>query len=156
MWSFIKCLVPAWLITFLLASTLHTFQVLTALEQVGIEIPSKAWLDTILKDAMGLIPTYGVIIAAALILAFSAVNLMTTRLGEKRPSKTLNIFLYACAGACAMAVTLSAMQPILDVTLIAGARGSRGFILQCSAGLMGGFVFGVANIFTASSRSSLI
>jgi uncharacterized membrane protein YeaQ/YmgE (transglycosylase-associated protein family) len=40
-----------------------------------------------------------------------------------------------------MAVILIAMQPVLGVTLIAGARSSFGIILQIIAGMIGGFCF---------------
>jgi hypothetical protein len=38
-------------------------------------------------------------------------------------------------------VMLSAMQPILNVTLIAGARSTAGLIAQCCAGVFAGIVF---------------
>lgn len=76
MWSFIKSFLPAWLATFLVASSLHTFQVLNALSSIGVEISSTEWLSAAWKDAVGLLPTYGIIIAVALLLAFWVVTII--------------------------------------------------------------------------------
>ncbi|MDO6534388.1 hypothetical protein [Alteromonas stellipolaris] len=143
MWSFIKSFLPAWLATFLMASSLHTFQVLNALSSIGVEISSTEWLSSAWKDAVGLLPTYGIIIAIALLLAFWVVTIIRKYAIKHDIKKPRFIALTSVAGASSIAVALLAMQPILNVTLIAGARGYDGFLLQCFAGLLGGFIYGL-------------
>ncbi len=143
MWSFIKSFLPAWLATFLVASSLHTFQVLNALSSIGVEISSTEWLSAAWKDAVGLLPTYGIIIAVALLLAFWVVTIIRKYAIKHDIKKPRFITLTSVAGASSIAVALLAMQPILNVTLIAGARGYDGFLLQCFAGLLGGFIYGL-------------
>jgi hypothetical protein len=143
MWSFIKSFLPAWLATFLVASSLHTFQVLNALSSIGVEISSTEWLSTAWKDAVGLLSTYGIIIAVALLLAFWVVTIIRKYAIKHDIKKPRFITLTSVAGASGIAVALLAMQPILNVTLIAGARGYDGFLLQCFAGLLGGFIYGL-------------
>jgi hypothetical protein len=143
MWSFIKSFLPAWLATFLVASSLHTFQVLNALSSIGVEISSTEWLSTAWKDAVGLLSTYGIIIAVALLLAFWVVTIIRKYAIKHDIKKPRFIALTSVAGASSIAVALLAMQPILNVTLIAGARGYDGFLLQCFAGLLGGFIYGL-------------
>lgn len=142
MWPFIKSFLPAWLATFLVASVLHTFLVLTSLSNLGIEITASEWMSTTWQDIVGLLPTYGAIIAVALFLGLNVVTLVRKYLVKKVVSPTTFIVLTSLAGASGIAAALLAMQPILNVTLIAGARGYEGFLLQCSAGLLGGFLFG--------------
>ncbi|CAD5290952.1 conserved membrane hypothetical protein [Alteromonas sp. 38] len=151
MWSFIKSFVPAWLATFLVASSLHTFQVLKALSSLGVEISFPEWLSTAWKDIVGLLPTYGIIIAIALLLAFSVVTIIRKYAMKHKVTKPRFITLTSVAGATSIAVALLAMQPILNVTLIAGARGYDGFLYQCFAGLLGGFIYGLLRV-TITSR----
>jgi hypothetical protein len=49
--------------------------------------------------------------------------------------------LYPLAGFVAIFVMLLAMQPVLGITLIAGARSTLGIVSQCLAGLIGGWLF---------------
>ena len=154
MWSFIKSFLPAWLATFLVASSLHTFQVLNALSSIGVEISSTEWLSTAWKDAVGLLPTYGIIIAVALLLAFGVVTIIRKYAIKHDIKKPRFITLTSVAGASGIAVALLAMQPILNVTLIAGARGYDGFLLQCFAGLLGGFIYGLLRATSESGALS--
>ena len=154
MWPFIKSFLPSWFATFLVASSLHTFQVLNALSRIGVEISSSEWLSTAWKDAAGLLPTYGTIIAVALFLAFNAVTVIQKYGMKQNVTNACFITLSSIAGASSIAVVLLAMQPILDVTLIAGARGFDGFLLQCFAGLIGGFIYGLLRVTIASRPPS--
>jgi len=154
MWSFIKSFLPAWLATFILASNLHTFQVLNALSKIGVAISLSEWLSTAWKDVVGLLPTYGIIIAVALLLAFGVVTIIRKYAIKHDITKPRVITLTSVAGASSIAVALLAMQPILNVTLIAGARGYDGFLFQCFSGLIGGFIYGVLCMSTAPSPKS--
>lgn len=134
---------PAWLVTFAFASIFHTSSVLHNLRQLDISIPWHTWLKTMVQDFLGLLPTYGVILAVALCLGFLVTSMLIRAI--HKPGGTLvpivRCSLFCVSGGMAIAVTLLAMQPILNVTLIAGARGTVGFGLQCIAGMIGGVVF---------------
>ena len=91
----------------------------------------------VFDDWLGLLPTYGVIIGIGLLLAFIACNLL---LRKRQYSYGINVLLYALAGAFSLCVMLVSMQPIMDITLIAGARGN-GIYAQMLAGFFGGIMF---------------
>lgn len=111
--------------------------VMIGLNRVGADLTLTNALYHFVADWLGMLTTYGVIIALALFLAFACVPL-AKRFIFKRRSKTLLIIF---AGGSVMALVLFAMQPILGVTLIAGAREPIGFIMQINAGIMGGWLF---------------
>ena len=139
---FIKHTALPFLITclcaFLLASALHSIFVLKALTDIDIEIGLTEALQMIGSDILGLLPTYGVIIAATLALAFTFARFVFLK--QQKPA-SFTVLIYALAGMVGFFVMLSAMQPILNVTLIAGARSTAGFIAQCCAGVFAGIVF---------------
>ncbi|MEP4888976.1 MAG: hypothetical protein ABJV04_03035 [Aliiglaciecola sp.] len=120
---------------FILASLIHTQFVLHELIKLDVAINWQTRLSATGKDILGLLPTYGVIILVGLLLAFLSVFWLN-KLFVKPPP-----WLYPLSGAVAMFAILSAMQPIMDITLIAGARTQLGILSQCLAGLFGGWVF---------------
>jgi nucleoside recognition membrane protein YjiH len=123
------------IVGFLFASMLHTQSVLAGLSDIGVVIPLMDRLSTTGKDLVGLAPTYGVVILIALGIAFSVAGLLNKKLNTKA------WYLYPLAGGLAFLVMLLAMQPILNVTLIAGARGTAGLIMQIIAGVIAGLCF---------------
>ncbi|MFC3094575.1 hypothetical protein DRW07_13200 [Alteromonas sediminis] len=123
-----------WILTFTLASVLHSQFVVNELVNVGVKIRLLDRLSLTIDDWVGLLPTYGVIIAIGLLLAFIVVGFIIKKAPEKR------FILFLCAGAAAFAVLLSAMQPIMQITIIAGAR-EAGFYAQILAGAIGGALF---------------
>ncbi|MBT0585273.1 hypothetical protein [Alteromonas oceanisediminis] len=131
--------IAAWiiaaLVTFALASVFHSQFVLYELSRLNIAIPSSEWVSMTLSDFIGLLPSYGGAIAFALLMGFIILTGVNRYVGQ------VPRWLFPFAAAFAMAVMLLAMQPILNVTLIAGARSTLGFLFQCAAGLMGGYVF---------------
>ncbi|MDM7861769.1 hypothetical protein QTP81_14295 [Alteromonas sp. ASW11-36] len=128
----------AWLLasicTFVFASIAHSQFVLLELVKIDIAIPAGEWLSMTLSDIIGLSVGYGGAICVAMLLCFGVLSLINKRFN-------LPVWSYIIFAALAMAVMLLAMQPILNVTLIAGARSTMGFIAQCCAGLIGGYVF---------------
>lgn len=135
---------PAWTTGFVLASLAQTHAVLWELNSLGITIALSDWLFMIGQDAKGLLPTYGSIIAITLALSFTFVHLVIFSL--KKRGKTLfnrltSTCLFALAGGLGFLLMLLAMQPILDVTLIAGARSLMGFTAQCLSGAAAGWVY---------------
>lgn len=125
----------AWLATFTLASIAHSQMVLSGLEQQGIVIPPAERLQMTLSDWWGLLPGYGAVIFAGMLIALSVGGWISRKIGA------LSGLLYPLSGALAMYIMLIAMQPVMDISLIAGARSDTGLILQALAGLIGGWVF---------------
>ena len=123
-----------WIATFSLASLLHSQFVVNELVNVGVKIGPLDRLSLTIDDWVGLLPTYGVIIAVALLIAFSIAGLILKKLPNRR------FVLFLLAGATAFAVVLLAMQPIMNITIIAGAR-EAGFYAQVLAGAIGGALF---------------
>lgn len=125
----------ACLATFLLASVAHSQMVLAELTNIDVVITLADRLQMTLSDLAGLLPSYGVVIAISLLLAFSIKWLISSKI-KKLPDS-----LYVLAGFLAIACALAAMHPILDITLIAGARTPFGLVLQAMSGAVGGYVF---------------
>lgn len=121
--------------SYVLASLFHTQFVLHELTKLGVEISVATRLSTSLEDLLGLLPAYGSAICLALLCGF----LITTLLIRLRAN--LSLWLYPLAGGIAILVALLVMHPILDITLIAGARTPLGVAMQCLAGVFGGWVF---------------
>ncbi|MBU2977644.1 hypothetical protein KO501_05375 [Alteromonas sp. C1M14] len=95
---------------------------------------AKENLQTTLYDIYGLLPAYGSGIALALFLAFAFAAILTNGYSQRR-------FLLPFAGMTALLTLLVSLQPIMGITLIAGARSATGLLLQCLAGFCGGGVF---------------
>ena len=127
----------AWLTTFTFASFSHSLMILIGLAQIDAQLTISDIFYHFVADWWGMLASYGVIIAVALCLAFLCVPLVKHFIFKRTSSTLLRIF----AGGTVMALVLFAMQPILGVTLIAGARTPIGFILQINAGIMGGWLF---------------
>jgi hypothetical protein len=121
--------------TFVLASLFHSQFVMAELTSVGVNIGFSDRISMSLDDLIGLYPIYGLVIALSLLIAFSITTLLL-KLFKIPPS-----ILYFMGGGLGIATALLAMHPILDTTLIAGARSTFGFICQSLAGAIGGWVF---------------
>lgn len=123
------------LLSFALASSAHSAKVLNELLALGINISWPQRVQFILADLAGLATSYLPIIALALAIGFAVAWQIIKRLQK------WHLALFAAAGFCALLTALLAMQPILEITLVAGARGSIGLLLQCAAGASGGVLF---------------
>lgn len=110
----------------------HSSQVLAALHAIDVEVPIALAAKMCFEDLWGLLLGYG-----SLLLVVTGVLYATTT--KFLPWRYASIYLLL--GALAMAAMLLAMQPLLNVTLIAGARSPLGFFLQCAAGSAGAWVF---------------
>jgi hypothetical protein len=149
---FMSQLLMTTLVTFSIASALHTQSVLSGLISVGAEIPLGLRIETVFIDFVGLLPTYGSIVFVGMLIAMAVATLIakkiqatprehTTKMPQKIPKSAL--WVYTLAGAVAMFTLLAAMHPILNVSIIAGARGFSGLLTQSIAGAIGGAVFGL-------------
>ncbi|PKQ08668.1 MAG: hypothetical protein CVT73_06250 [Alphaproteobacteria bacterium HGW-Alphaproteobacteria-12] len=119
----------------ILGSVAHTQFILGALADLGVAIPFAERLSMTVHDIVGMGPQYGVIIAIGLLIALSAAALVFRIAGTGRT------LIYGVAGAIALAVALMAMGMAYDITPIAGARSTAGFVAQMIAGALGGLVF---------------
>jgi hypothetical protein len=155
------CFIPAWLVAFIFASVLHSHFVLFELVALNIHIPASKWLYMVLDDLFGLLPTYGAIISVTLTISFFMASRLNSFLEKRALTLTKNgaagmfgaagIFgaagmfgaagIFGAAGAVGFLIMLAAMQPILDVTLIAGARSNLGIAAQCIAGFVSGIIY---------------
>lgn len=125
------------IVGFIFASIMHTQAVLAKLTEIEIFISMADRIRSTWQDLIGLAPSYGVIIVIVLLLSFSVAGLV-----NKKLAMPINI-IYPAAGGTGFLLMLLAMQPILDVTLIAGARGLSGLTLQVSAGVLAGICFAI-------------
>ncbi|MDC9511973.1 hypothetical protein PSH47_04280 [Pseudoalteromonas sp. CST5] len=124
----------SWLFTFTLASLFHSQYVVNQLIDVGVVVSLSDRINLTLDDWLGLLPTYGAIIAIALAIAFFAVVLLAKKF------KKYSMALFVASGITAFAVVLVAIESIMNIHIIAGARG-WGFYLQLLAGALGGLLF---------------
>ena len=129
--------------TFTFASFLHTQFVLVGLVSVGAEIPLSLWIQTVFVDFLGLLSTYGIIVLIGMLIAMPAASFVMIKLHSMRNfiAQKYQIFVYAAAGALAMLCILLAMYNILNINVIAGARGWFGLFSQSLAGAIGGIAF---------------
>ena len=124
----------SWLFTFTLASLFHSQYVVNQLVDVGVVVSLSDRINLTIDDWLGLLPTYGAIIAIALAIAFFAVVLLVKKF------KKYSMALFVASGITAFAVVLVAIESIMNIHIIAGARG-WGFYLQLLAGALGGLLF---------------
>ncbi|WP_394221632.1 hypothetical protein [Alteromonas gracilis] len=135
---------PAWAVAFALASIFHSSSVLLRLTQINVNLELSDWFFMLWQDALGLLPTYGVIIAVTLSLAFFITHFILKRLCSSNATHSptsVRFLLFSAAGGLSFLLMLIAMQPILNVTLIAGARSFSGTAAQCMAGVCAGFIY---------------
>jgi len=130
-WHLLVCSV----VGFCLASILQTQVVLAKLSAVDVVIDIPARFSMTISDIIGLAPKYGGAILLTLALAFAIAKLINQKLTVSR------YLLYPLAGALGFYIMLIAMYSLLNATIIGGARGAIGQILQISAGLISGFLF---------------
>nr|WP_247664695.1 hypothetical protein [Pseudoalteromonas sp. MMG010] len=124
----------SWLLAFTLASLFHSQYVVNQLVNVGVVVKFSDRINLTFDDWFGLLPTYGAIIGIALAIAF----IVTVKLSKKLPNYTMALFILA--GVSAFAVILALIESIMNIHIIAGARG-WGFYMQLLAGGIGGGVF---------------
>ena len=136
--SFLTRILPSflvsWLLTFTLASLFHSQYVVNQLVNVGVVVGFSDRVSLTLDDWLGLLPTYGAIIALTLAIAF----FVTAKLNKK--VKKYSTQLFVIAGILAFTIVLIAIESIMNIHIIAGARG-WGFYAQLLAGAVGGFAF---------------
>lgn len=131
----VKDFLLAAIVSFVLASISHTQFVLFELSKVGVEIDVGTRISAILQDLVGFLPAFAPVITIGLLIGFSLVTWLRKRY------KLRFRWLYPLAGAVTLLSIHALMHPILEITLIAGARSVAGLIMQMVAGFAGGAIF---------------
>ncbi|WP_416305094.1 hypothetical protein [Neptunicella sp. SCSIO 80796] len=129
----------ATLTTFMIASIAHTQFVLNELASVGVDINMSIRIDSALSDLVDLAPGYGSILALGLLLAFVVMSTIRNRYSTRE--RRVSYWVYPIGGLLAVICIHFAMDHIFDITLIAGARSFWGYLWQCFAGFVGGYVY---------------
>lgn len=123
-------------VTYILASSFYTQQVIAKMAAVGAEYSAQQQLDTYTANYAGLWQL-GAMTAIAFLIAFPVA------FAVKRVIKPLAAVAYPAAGAAAILVMLAAIEQVLGggAGVIGGARDAVGLSMQALAGFIGGAVF---------------
>ena len=132
--AFISACWPAVITTFLMGSMANSQFVLADLELIGVAIPFSSRLSATLNDLTGLLPGYGAVIAIGFAIAFPLASWCRHRFNTGR-------WIFPLAGFTSIFAIISLMHPVMEITLIAGARSTVGLMCQCLAGALGGCMF---------------
>ncbi|UTA46854.1 hypothetical protein L1F30_11850 [Simiduia sp. 21SJ11W-1] len=150
---FLKHRLLPWLLAscvgFVLASISQSQFVLHRLAEVGVALPVGVRVDFTLGDLLGLAPAYLPIIAIGLAIALPIASWLSQRLAAQAGLRTA---LFTLAGFCTMATILLSMEPIMNITVIAGSRGIAGLLGQCLAGAAAGWLYALTAPPAASSQ----
>ncbi|MGQ8367184.1 hypothetical protein [Glaciecola sp. 1036] len=117
------------------ASVFHTQSVLAKLTALDVQITFMQRISTTYTDFIGLAPKYGSVVCIGLLIAFSVCHWLQKKLGGNP------VYWFSCAGGVALLSILLIMHPIMQVSLLAGARDLSGIILQVIAGILAGLTF---------------
>lgn len=130
---------PAWatavLATTVLACMIQSWQVQAGLADLGVDIPPGLAVETAIADLIGMAVPVLVVFGIALGLGFATASWVKPRLPLLAP------IAWPLAGASAVAAALGLMHLQFQMTPLAGARGTDGFLMFCFAGAFGGLVF---------------
>ncbi|MEE2690411.1 MAG: hypothetical protein VX640_02610 [Pseudomonadota bacterium] len=125
-------------VTVVLASAFFTQRIIAEQTAIGIEYTPAQQSQTYLMNLAGLAPTYGLMLAIALLIGF------VVAFGVKQVLKPLAPIAYPAAGAAAVWTAIFLIETIMakgGAGAIGGARDVLGLALQCLAGAVGGGVF---------------
>lgn len=132
--------IGAWLVaalaTLAVSSLAHSLMVQGELAKLGIDLPFGIRLSGIFRDMTGLLPTLGVVLGGALLVAFLVAAFIGRRAGGVWQALS-----YPLAGLAAVALALIAMRLLFGFSPLAGARTVPGLMLMSLGGLVGGLVF---------------
>ena len=109
--------------------------VLRGLESLGVDVELADRFAMYAHDVVGMSLMAGAVAGTGLLIALSVAALIVRFLPRLR---TLG---YVLAGVAAMVVALMAMQSVLGMMPMAGARTWGGLAAQGVAGALGGYVF---------------
>lgn len=118
-----------------LGASASTYSVFERLEAMGV---STSWGERLMwmgHDILGMLPSYGPIIAVGLLVAFAVAWFIAKAIS------TLAWLVFMLAGAAALIVSNETAEAVLGLTPIAGARDLVGLLTQGGAGAIAGLIF---------------
>jgi len=130
--------IAAAIVTVVLASAFFTQRIIAAQTAIGIEYTPAQQSETYLMNFVGLAPSYGLMLAIALLIGFVVAY------GVKQILRPLAPVAYPVAGAVAVLTVIFLIETIMakgGAGAIGGARDALGLALQGLAGAVGGTVF---------------
>ncbi len=130
--------VAAAVVTVVLASAFFTQRVIAEQTAIGIEYTAAQQSETYLMNLAGLAPSYGLMLAIALLIGFAVA------FGVKQILRPLAPVAYPVAGAAAVVTAIFLIETVMakgGAGAIGGARDALGLSLQGLAGAVGGAVF---------------
>jgi len=131
----LRDLLLAAFVSFVAASISHTQFVLYELSNIGVEIDLATRLSASLQDLIGFLPAFLPVITLGLAIGFGITAWILSRFNSKQNGW------YLLAGGVSLLMIHTLMHPILEITLIAGARSFSGLMMQTIAGIIGGSLF---------------
>jgi hypothetical protein len=129
------CWIAAAAVTTVLGTVWQTQFNLAALQGLGVALPLDVRLQATASDLLGFTPSFGPLVAAALLVAFAVTALLLRWLPGRQA------LLYPLAGSVAITAMLLIMDAVFGLTAIAAARELGGFASLVLAGAAGGLVF---------------
>lgn len=130
---------PAWatavLATTIMGSMIQSWQVQSGLRSGPMPILSDLAAEAALRDFTALAVPILTVFGVTLALAVVATNWLKIRMPVLAP------IAWPLAGAAAIGATIGFIHARTPISLVAGNRALDGFILLCSAGAIGGFLF---------------
>jgi len=130
---------PAWatavLVTTVMGSIIQSWQVQSGLTALNLSMPSDHDVEAMLHQFVGLAVPVLAVFGLALALAVAGTGWLKPRLPLLAP------IAWPLAGAATVGTAIGFIYARLSITPVAGNRALDGFVLLCSAGAMGGFIF---------------
>lgn len=126
---------------YVLSATFYTQQILAKQAMIGAAYTPAQQFQTYAMNFLGLAPSFGVVLAIALLIGFVIAA------GVKRVLAPLAPVAYPIAGGAAVFAALQLIENFVgggQVGAIGGARDALGLGLQVVAGVVGGAVFALA------------
>ena len=129
----------AWLAFVIVGIAICAQYVIAALNAMGGEVGFGLRLQITASDIIGMLPLYGTIFGTGLILGLAAAAALVKYGAPIFYNQRYIVF--STAGFVAIMVTLISLKAAFDITAIAAARSWGGFLLQCLAGALGGYIY---------------
>ena len=121
--------------TYVLATMATTQWNLGEITQLGYQVSTSERLATTTHDLLGMVPSYGLIVAVAMAIGLSVAS------GIASFVPTLRGVGLVAAGVLAMAGVHLIMQQVLHVSPIPAARSIGGLLTQGLVGGIGGYLY---------------
>ena len=137
--SIILRFILAWLAFIIVGITICSQYVIAALNAMGGDVGFALRLQITASDIIGMLPLYGTIFGVSLALAFIAASALI-KYGPSIFYDQRDI-VFSVAGFVAIMTALVSMKALFNLTAIAAVRSWDGFLLQCFAGALSGYIY---------------